>query len=322
MLIILLITNRRFKLYGSKKYLILFFPLIFNFFNFSEILYIDYLLLLLTVLVMSNIDHESVSLMVSTPATIYLSLLSILTFLSYFGIININEITEVGQRVRNTIGFYNTNASGLFLGISIIGLAYTSKNKLLIFSLLLSICIFSMTNTRSIIILIFLGVLYLFSTKYNRIKSSFYYISYIVYFCSFLSPILIHKFLNYEIAGIPINKLASERLVIADSQLSSYSVQQFLFGNFKTFQIDNFFINLLSATGIITYFIISILVFLAIKNNKQNINNLFFILSFLLLGNIESYFSSANVLTIVFLFIITKSNNLNISTNLQINCKD
>lgn len=304
------LIQRHSKFIFSKKLIFLFIPLLFNILDIGEIFYVDYILLLIMILIVLNISSQSLDLIILNTSKLYIILIFIILVLYIFNIIQINEYTEFNNRVRNTLGFYNPNASSLFINISIIGFIYLEKIKPLIISIFIGIFVFYFTNSRSLVLMISLGIIYLLSFRIMKIKKIIYILSYPILFISFLLPIFVQKLIDYEIAGFSLNFLTSERLLLIDNQLKSFSDFQIFFGNFHANIVDNLFINILSTTGLFIYLMLFIFIFCAILYNKNNYNNLFIILSFMCVNNFESYYSSANLITILFLFLILNTNSI------------
>jgi len=302
---------------STKKYLLI--PmllwLIINIFYIDQALFLDNLLLFLLVSVMLSLDENNKEKILTFLFYFLLFALVIFVFSTYLNINPLNEFVVINDRIRNNLGFWHVNVFGQLFA-SMIGILFILHKKrisikLLILIYLIGLLGFIITNTRSTIIPIGLFTIYYFFHNKDSFKKLVSFIKPILVSCiilSFLSPFILIGIEKSEIFYV-LNELTSQRLIIAYNNFSfgEESTFSLLFGSFDIAKIDYLYLNLFKLWGVLLYlFIIFCTIKLVIKT--KNISIIFFIVLYLSIGFFESYYSSGNILSLLFLFFIFTPN--------------
>lgn len=302
-----IIENSLFRI--NYRILLLFTPIVLGFLNFHSLMYLDYIMLVILVVMLFNFKGQEIKLLMKYVSICYFVLLFLLVTNTYLGIIDINNIQETGDRVRNTLGLYNVNASSLILSVSTLLFIITKNSKMLVLSLILSIIVYLYTDTRSILITLFMGCLYLILRRMWREWMGVFSLTLVI--ISFLIPFIVRTLLGLTVDGIPIDTLTSGRLSFANELVNSFSIKALFVGNFNLDPIDNFSINLFIVVGGFMYFMVYFFLF----KNLLKLRDIFlfniFVSYFVFIGLFESFFSSGNILSVLFfLFLIENSEDV------------
>lgn len=192
-----------------------------------------------------------------------------------------------GNRIRNTLGFYNVNAGSLFLFSTLI-LFLFSRKKIsivhIIISLSFSIILYRVTNSRtSLIGLVLFCITYILTTKCNKFAN----IIMVLDFLCLLSPIL---WLISKLNDLEFDKLLSGRLHSFLNYIQSNSTMSLLMGGSNVNEIDNFYLMLLYNVGLILYVLFGFITLYSIRfyKNSNNYKSISYISSILFIGLMES----------------------------------
>ena len=218
-----------------------------------------------------------------------------LSLLLYFGLLITGglhwEVNNYLGRVRNNLGFYHVNAASLFFAaLGIIPVILKRKKAAgMVFFIVACMIIYSLTNTRSILMFAFLYgiIVFLFSISEKKSKKVNFplIISLIILYSTLLFsivlPLLDIKWLDY---------LLSNRLSLFQEAINSLGLMGFFFGSNKTSEVDNSFITILSTYGLLTLIIVVAMFHRAIIGlaYKRDWYSLAFVCAMILLGSIES----------------------------------
>lgn len=309
LIIFIVVYKKKWIVNFPIKLAILSIPLLLNISFASEPFFINYLLLIIGTFIFHNLERDELYSIIYSTSIFYSVMLFILVILTHFNLFDLNTLTVNGSRARNTLGFNNENAASTFLITSTIGFMFLNKKWSLIFSLLLSLFIFLLTDTRAILLLMLIISFYLLSEWKLKYKKVAYLLSILIILPLFASPFLLSYIMNIEIYGISLNFLSSNRFSIAESLLQSALANSLMTGDFSAHLIDYLYANLLMTTGILFYAIFAFFTWKAIVSYKDNNIISLVILSFLIFNMIETFYSPANLFSLIFLFLITKNGN-------------
>ena len=167
------------------------------------------------------------------------------------GIVSYHVIT-VGSRIRNTLGFTNFNAAGVFFfSLLVIWLLQLQEIRLvhIVVSAVVSYGAYRLTNSRTAFVcMIIFELSYLLLKKWNGGKTAIIFDVFLVLF--FISPLLVMVLKTF----FPVlDRLVSFRLTRYSAFIAVNDMKTFLFGGCKLEGVDSFYLCLLYNGGVCFY---------------------------------------------------------------------
>lgn len=228
-----------------------------------------------------------------------------------------------GDRIRNTLGFYNVNAGSIFIFSVLILFLYSRKNISIIhivISLIISTVIYHVTNSRTAFLgLVIFCTIYEIITKCNMLA----YLIIVLDVLCLLSPLL---WLIPQFNDLEFDKLLSGRPHVFIDYIHSNTTMNFIIGGSNVKEVDNFYLMLFYNVGVILYVIFAIITLYSMiyyKDNKDY-KSISYVSSILFIGLMESGALRCEIICmLVFWMLILKpfisSNNHIEEINSQIN---
>lgn len=182
---------------------------------------------------------------------IQLVFVAVVVFSIQTGIVNYHVIT-VGSRIRNTLGFTNFNAAGVFFfSLLVIWLLQLEEIRLvhIVISAVISYGTYRLTNSRTAFAcMIIFELSFLLLNKWNGRKTAVIFDAVLVVF--FLSPLLVMLLRAF----FPLlDRVVSFRLTRYSTFIAVNDVKTLLFGGCKLEGVDSFYLCLLYNGGIVFY---------------------------------------------------------------------